>query len=302
MALSSLVGALNDATSPSTYAFVATGSIGTDEIKCAFIYQPATVATVGAFKILDSSVDANFIDTKNRPVLIQSFRDISNNVVFTVAVNHFKSKSTRSDCDELGDPDKSDGSGNCDGTRTKAATALIDYLETDPTNSGNDNFLVIGDLNSYAREPPIQAFINAGYTNLAESFIGELDYSFVFNGQFGALDYILAKSSIAPKVTGATVYHVNSDEADLFDYDESFNDPSYFNDDPFRFSDHDPIVIGLSLDSETTLCLSTDVCTTFGRPGVTVNFSFFGFCFSFCFFQQFAEIFLRFGWNCGDCA
>lgn len=87
-----LVAGLNAAMGAGTYDYVATGAIGTDQIKCAFLYKPSTVQLVGNYAILDSSVDARFIDTKNRPVLIQTFEEIATGERLTVAVNHFKCK------------------------------------------------------------------------------------------------------------------------------------------------------------------------------------------------------------------
>jgi predicted extracellular nuclease len=65
-----IVTALN-ATGTGTYASIDTGTIGTDAIKVALIYQPATVTPVGPFKILDQSIDPTFIDTRAGP---RSFR------------------------------------------------------------------------------------------------------------------------------------------------------------------------------------------------------------------------------------
>ena len=77
--------------------------------------------------------------------------------IFTVAVNHLKSKG--SDCNAIGDPDTGDGAGNCNLTRKAAAEALVDWLATDPTGSGDEDFLIIGDLNSYDKEDPIDAIL-----------------------------------------------------------------------------------------------------------------------------------------------
>ena len=46
--------------------------------------------------------------------------------MFTVAVNHLKSKG--SPCDDVGDPDTGDGQGNCNLTRTSGAAALAAWL------------------------------------------------------------------------------------------------------------------------------------------------------------------------------
>jgi predicted extracellular nuclease len=247
-AVINLVDGLNDVEGAGTYDYVGTGAIGTDAIKVALIYQPASVSPVGGYAILDTSVDPRFLDGKNRPTLAQTFMDNTTGGVFTVAVNHLKSKG--SDCNDVGDPDTGDGAGNCNLTRTAAAEALVDWLATDPTGSGNDNFLIIGDLNSYDKEDPIDAIVAAGYTDLADHFIGEDAYSYVFDGQTGYLDYALASAGLLDKVTGVTQWHINADEPDLIDYDTSFKQPSQaaiYAPDAFRSSDHDPVIVGLAL-------------------------------------------------------
>jgi len=228
------------------YNYIDTGPIGSDAIKVALIHK-ASVEPVGEFKVLDSTIDPIFIDEKNRPVLIQTFRELANGAVFTVAVNHFKSKG--SNCDELGDPDTGDGQGNCNITRTNAATALVNYLATDPTGSGDSDFLVIGDLNAYAMEDPIKALEMASYTNLVLANAGATEYSFTFGGQFGTLDYALSSASLTSQVGGVTVWQTNSDEPRALDYND-FNQPSLYNPSQFRASDHDPVLVGLNLVGE----------------------------------------------------
>ena len=250
-ALIDLVDGLNVATAPGTYDYVPSGVIGSDVIKVALIFQPASVSLLGDFAILDSSVDFRFDDDKNRPALAQSFKDNSTGGVFTVAVNHFKSKGAA--CDDIGDPDTGDGSGNCNLTRTGAAEALVDWLPMDPTGSGSENALIIGDLNAYDKEAPIDAIRDGGYVDLVDSFLGEDAYSFVFGGQTGYLDHALASPALNPQVTGVTVWHINADEPDLIDYDTSFKGPNQdaiYAPDAFRSSDHDPVIIGLELEAE----------------------------------------------------
>lgn len=247
-ALAELVDALNAATAPGTYSFVDTGAIGTDEIKVALIYKPAAVSPVGEWKILTSAVDPRFVDTRNRPTLAQTFRHSSSGQLLTVAVNHLKSKGSA--CGS-GD-DATDGSGNCNGTRTAAAAALADWLATDPTGSGDPDFLVLGDLNSYTFETPITTLESKGYTNLVRQFQGLDAYSYVFSGESGYLDHALANASLAPQVTGVSDWHTNPDEPRVLDYNVEFktaNQVSTFYDPgPYRASDHDPIIIGLQLN------------------------------------------------------
>jgi hypothetical protein len=255
------------------YAYIDTGTIGTDAIKVGILYKPSKVTPVGAFKILDSSVDPRFIDTKSRPSLAQTFEEVGTGARFTVVINHLKSKGSA--CDDIGDPDTGDGQGNCSGTRTLAAQALVDWLATDPTGSGDADFLIIGDLNSYAMEDPIDA-IKAGaddtpgtgddYTNLIAHFQGAYAYSYTFDGQAGYLDHALANPSMFRQVTGAADWHINSDEPDVLDYDTTFKPPSQdalYEANASRSSDHDPVLIGLELDPPFP---TTAILDTFNRP------------------------------------
>jgi predicted extracellular nuclease len=244
--IADLVDGLNAATAPGTYDYIATGAIGSDAIRDGFIYKPASVSPVGSFAILDSSVDPRFNDDKNRPVLAQTFQENGTDDLVTVAVNHFKSKG--SPCVDVGDPDIGDGQGNCNLTRRNAAEALADWLLTDPTGSGDPDFLITGDLNAYAMEDPITALEAKGYTDLMETFLGTGfnagAYSFNFFSQSGYLDHGLVNTSLLAQVTGAAFWHINADEPRALDYN-NFNQPALYNPDPYRSSDHDPVLVGI---------------------------------------------------------
>jgi predicted extracellular nuclease len=253
-----IVPGLNDIFGPGTYTAINTGVIGTDAIRVGLIYRPAVVTPVGSFQILTSEDDPRFLDTKNRPSLAQTFEVLTTGARFTVVVNHLKSKG--SDCLDVGDPDLGDGQGNCNVTRTNAAQALVDWLAADPTSSGDPDFLITGDLNSYAKEDPIDAVL-AGpddtlattddYTNLILQYQGTYAYSYVFDGQAGYLDHALASTSLLSQVSGATEWHINADEPDLLDYDTSFKPPSQdalYEPNGYRSSDHDAVIVGLDLN------------------------------------------------------
>ncbi|MBZ0299186.1 MAG: ExeM/NucH family extracellular endonuclease [Anaerolineae bacterium] len=256
-AVADLVSGLNDVLGTGTYDYIDTGVIGTDAIRVALIYKPAAVTPLGDFAVLDSSVDPQFLDDKNRPALAQTFKENATNGMLTVVVNHLKSKG--SDCNDVGDPDLGDGQGNCNGTRTLAAQALVNWLATDPTNSGDSDVLLIGDMNSYANEDPIQAFLSGGFVNLVAQFIGPEAYSYVFDGEWGYLDHALANGSLAGQVTGVTEWHINADEPNALDYNDNVRDPGElssniplnlpgsYSPDAYRSSDHDPVLVGLNL-------------------------------------------------------
>ena len=184
-------------------------------------------------------------------MLAQTFEENVTGGRFTLAVAHLKSKG--SDCNDVGDPDVGDGQGNCNVTRTRAATALVNWLAGDPTGSGDPDFLIIGDLNSYAKEDPVTAITSAGYVSLIDAFVGPEAYSFVFQGQSGYLDHALANLSLAQQVTGTTEWHVNADEPIALDYNLEFKSANHqttlYDPGPYRSSDHDPLVVGLNLST-----------------------------------------------------
>ncbi|MET0812760.1 MAG: ExeM/NucH family extracellular endonuclease [Microbacterium sp.] len=247
-AVAALTAALNERIGADVYDYIETGVIGTDVITTALLYKPASVTPVGAFQLMDQSKDARWLDDFNRPGLTQAFEDASG-ASFAVVVNHFKSKG--SDCNAVGDPTDPNGQGNCNGVRTQAASALADWLATDPTGIGAGRELVLGDLNSYAQEDPMQALYAAGYTDVADAD----SYTYVFDGQLGSLDHALAGPAILGEVTDAAVWNVNSDEPSLIDYDTTFKAPAQdalFAPDAYRSSDHDPVVVGLDLTPPDT--------------------------------------------------
>ena len=292
-AIETLVDGLNETVGAGTYAYVETGDIGTDVIAVALIYQPDAVSPVGDFAILDSSVDPRFVDTANRPVLAQTFMENETGAVFTVAVNHLKSKG--SGCGAPDDQPDHLG-GNCNRTRTAAAEAMADWLATDPTGSEDPDAMIIGDLNSYRMETPITALRAAGFTDLLASFEGREAYTYVFQGASGYLDHALASPSLTQQVLDAAPWHINTDEPPVLDYNTNFKSAGHvttlYAPDPFRSSDHDPVLVGLDLLLHTKVTgggrittdagiasfeLSADYAgpsitptgsTTFSRPGL----------------------------------
>ena len=255
-AVADLVAGLNAMVGAGTYDYIATGAIGTDAIKVAMIYKPASVTPVGDVAVLDSSYDPDYFDTYNRPVLAVSFEDTLTNQRFTVVVNHLKSKG--SDCDDNGDPDLDDGAGNCNLTRKSAATIEVDWLATDPTHAGVGNILLIGDLNSYDKEDPIDV-IKAGpddiddtgddYLDMIEELQGDTAYGYVFDAQVGYLDYAMANVNISQYIVDANFWHINADEPDIIDYDMTYKADAQdllYAPDAYRSSDHDPVVITLN--------------------------------------------------------
>jgi len=256
-AVADLVAGLNETYGEGTFAYIATGAIGTDAIKQAIIYKPAAVTPVGTFKLLTTAVDSRFIDTLNRPVLAQVFEDNFTGETFVVAVNHLKSKGSA--CPD--DPDLLDGQGNCNLTRKNAALALVDWLANPEYFPDVENALIIGDLNSYDHEDPIDmiklgaddiADTDDDYFDMMAELRGEDAYGYVYDGQIGYLDYALANASLAERIVDVNFWHINADEPNLIDYDMSFKrnaQDALYAPDAYRSSDHDPVVISISFNA-----------------------------------------------------
>jgi len=135
-------------------------------------------------------------------------------------------------------------------------------LATDPTGSGTTDALIVGDLNSYDKEDPIDVLLDGGYTDLLAQFVGETAYGYLFDGQFGYLAYALASSGLANAVTGATAWHINADEPDILDYDTSFKQDAQdalYEPNAFRSSDHDPVIVGLDLADDESPTIEVSV-------------------------------------------
>lgn len=258
-AIQDIVNGLNTLTAPNTYTFVNSGTIATDQITVAMIYKPGVVSPVGAPASLSTS--ASFTFTGRRP-LAQTFQQITTGEVLTVVVNHFKSKG--SGTAGVGDADISDGQGAFNGTRTRQAQDLVAWLTTKPTGTNDPDYLIIGDLNSYAKEDPITFLEGSGFGNLLPT----TSYSYAFDGQFGSLDHALATGSLAAQVTGAEKWHINADEPIILDYNTEYGanmtkPSSLYSPDQFRSSDHDPVIIGFNLVTPTDL-----VPVVYARPTI----------------------------------
>jgi uncharacterized protein len=249
-ALHDLVAGLN-AAAPigTTYAYIAPNrdKLGDDEIAVALVYRVESVSPVGQAV----SISQALFPENDRLPLAQTFRDLANGKELTIVVNHLKAKSSSG---AIGaNADQNDGQGAWNPNRVEAVKALLTWLATDPTGTNCPNVLIVGDMNAYTREDPITALTAAGYTDLVSAFDGPEAYTYVYQGEAGCLDHALASAALLPKVTGATIWHIDADEPPVLGYASQYKasdqvDRLYLND-PYRSSDHDPIVIGVDLGS-----------------------------------------------------
>jgi len=234
-ALTKLVNALNLATKAGRYAFINDGVTGSGTYtKAAYIYRTDKIAPYLTLK------NNNTPSPYNRKKA-QAFTLKSNGERFIFSINHFKAKSGCSSATGA-DSDKGDGQSCYNATRVEEAKSTLSFLSTNKVYYDDNDVLVMGDLNAYAKEDPIETLKNGGLIDMHREFKADTAYSYMYNGEAGYLDHALASASMAAQITGVSVFHINADEPSIFEYANSGYQPNMY-----RSSDHDPVVVGISL-------------------------------------------------------
>jgi predicted extracellular nuclease len=234
--------------------------LGTDVIAVAIIYNSKRVKTVGNPVVYDD------LTQKNRVTMAQSFQAVTGGKTFTVVPNHLKSKGSCPEDKTSPEANQGDGQGCWNPTRVTAVQKLIQWIATNPTKAEKPNYLLVGDMNSYAKEDPILAFEKANYKILLNDEKvgqGKAAYSYVFgvasdatgNGGAGNLDHAIADANLYPMVKRTFAWHINADEPTALDYNEEYKTEeqiaSFYAPDAFRSSDHDPVIVDLDLNESS---------------------------------------------------
>jgi predicted extracellular nuclease len=234
--LAQFVAALNAAGPHDDWRFVDAGEgPGDNPIRVGIIYRATRFTPVGRPVTL---IDGPFADQSRAP-LVQAFR-AGRGPVFVVAANHFKSKGCGRAA-EGGEADQGDGQACFNPTRVRSARRLHDWLATDPTGTDPAGALVIGDLNAHAQEDPLRLLRERGWQDAFALAGAKQPYSFIFAGLSARLDHALIDAGLAGRLRGAAQWHNSADESDRFDYRHGAAA------DPWRASDHDPMLLGLDL-------------------------------------------------------
>ncbi len=271
VAAQNLVDALNAKVGTGTYAVVANPSTGngTDAIRVAMIYKPGKLTPAGA-PVTDPD------PVNNRPPLAQTFM-AANGEKFSLIVNHLKSKGSCpavGDADAAGNLDAGDGQGCWNAARLQQAQRLRIFVAQVQATSGSNDVLLVGDMNAHAQEDPIFDLTSSGYIDQIGRY-NTLGYSYVFDGAAGRLDHGISTATLSPKVAFAAHWHINADEAVMYDYNLEFKAPAttcgglcppdLYQPNAFKSSDHDPVLLGLALFRTIQGTAGRD--TLVGTPG-----------------------------------
>ena len=190
------------------------------------------------FQKVDFVYDENTVEPINTPVGTDEevadrkkmicFREKETGEKFIYSINHFKAMNT-------GDEYR----------RVNEAKAVIKLYNNYKQNKNihEKDVLFMGDMNCYAFTEPIKVFTENGMIDLHRAFHGDSSYSYMFGGKASYIDHAISNGTMYRQITGMSAFHINSDEDDQYNYQRSTDETM------FRCSDHDPILVGLKLDS-----------------------------------------------------
>lgn len=188
-------------------------------------------------RLAPQSVWINEDPVFTRPPVAANFQRLDGEgPAVAVVAAHLKSKGG---CPVRGDLDRGQG---CWGSlRRRQAVALSKWLERLQGEVGHTRFLLVGDLNSYSGEAPVQTLLGFGLRNLLADRVAPADrYTYVYHGYAGYLDYALATASLAEAVDQVAIWHINTDEPRYLGYTNPRVEST-----PYRSSDHDPVIVEL---------------------------------------------------------
>jgi len=210
--------------------------VGSDEIAVGLFYRPGKVEALGPARLLDAAP----FDLLSRTPLAQVLRDRASGETLLVNVNHLKSKGS---CPDQGrDRDQGDGQGCWNRARLEAARALAPWVKELAEREAGGRALVLGDLNAYRMEDPVQHLLIEGFADLTATMGERHHFSYVYFGQSGTLDHALATPALLRGVAGAGILNVNAGWPRRMPLEPAW----------LGVSDHDPVVLDLRLTQAST--------------------------------------------------
>jgi predicted extracellular nuclease len=221
------------------------GSVGGQpggNIRVAFLYNPTRVELAGPATPLvdpaDQAVNVMNPFFGSRISLAAQFEFAGETI--TVINNHLSSKGGSAPILGVEQPfdarqEDVDVNGSLDERQLQAA-AVDAYVSGLFANDAEANVLVLGDMNEFEFVSPVQDLLGQNLTNTTDSVEENERYSFIFQGNSQQLDHILLSASLA-ETFELDIVHVNAE----------------FAENTSRASDHDPLLISVSLGGGTTM-------------------------------------------------
>ena len=246
-----LTAAMNSLCRKERYAYIETetGDYNPDTISVGYIYRQDRISSTGPLRYMYGEESRNVYAHR---FMLQGFTDLKSGEQFLISANHPKSKRG--------------GGFKSNKARCLNISQVLQGIET-AYNKGyysDPDILLVGDFNSYGKEESVLKLVGAGYTDLVAKY-DSLGYSYSYQGEVGFLDRAYASPTMLPQVVGVKPIHWNTDFHYSGNYRSKYN---YKNrtipkdapadirkvitgqakrDKLFRYSDHDPLLIGIKL-------------------------------------------------------
>jgi len=205
-------------------------------IRVAFLYNPERVALVGNAMPLTDPAD-QVVNPDNpffgsRISLAAHFE--FNGETVTVVNNHFSSKGGSAPIMGMEQPfaarqEEVAVNGSLD-ERQAQATAVNAFVEGILADDPTANVVVMGDMNEFEFISPLSEILGQHLSNPTEGLEPNERYTFIFQGNSQQLDHVLLSDALAEEAE-FDIVHVNAEFAEVAE----------------RASDHDPLVVGLTI-------------------------------------------------------
>lgn len=206
------------------YAWVDLGFTDGDSISCGYIYRADRVVPYGTPQLAIHDPRSHY----HYRFSACGFTELSSGEQFVLSANHLRSKRGR--------PSRSDS------IRVQNMDSILLMIRRfTQTQVFNDpDLLLLGDWNCYRQERPIQYLLSHGYQDVLGHFDPD-GYSYVYRGTSGYLDQAFASSTMMAQITAAHPVHLCADYYYSLGYKRGSDLTLH------RYSDHDPVLIGIRL-------------------------------------------------------
>src|SRR5690606_14815611 len=214
-----LMAALATERGGTAYGVVPLPPLGGDAIRVGIVYAKGRVTPLGVPIFSRDPVHL-------RPPVAQTFAWGTRRL--TVAVAHFKSRR----CSGASGADLEGEEGCFAEQRRREARSVVGFLREAQRRAGDSALVLVGDLNAYPGEGPLEVLTAAGLSSLPAGALptgalpaGALPaspgfddagraplYSYVFEGRAGLIDHVLGTGAVEARLLGGGVWHVNADE------------------------------------------------------------------------------------------
>jgi len=207
---------------------------GDDAITVGLFYRKDRLKAIGPAQTL-TGPEFN----SSRQPLAQLFQSKLDGGTILIVINHLKSKGSCPDSGE--NADQKDGQGCWNPMRLASAKKMSAWATDLAVSAGTVNILILGDMNAYRNEDPVDAIRQAGFIELMDKR-QEQPYSYAYYGQHGTLDYAFVSAGLLEQVQQAFIWNVNA----VMPINMTLPQPW------LGFSDHDPVVVDIRSRQSST--------------------------------------------------